>query len=42
MEFNPMVNDLINHTYVMEAWVRTLDTEVQGSLLVGEKIEVGV
>lgn len=40
MEFSPMVNNSINHTYTMEARVRTLDTAVQGGLQVGEEIEV--
>lgn len=40
MEFNPMVNNLINHTFTMEAGVRTLGTAVQGGLQAGEEIEV--
>lgn len=40
MEFKPMANNLSNHTYTMEARVRTLDTAVQGGLQVGEEIEV--
>lgn len=39
MEFNPAVNDSVNHSYVMEAWVRTLDTAVPGSLLSVERLE---
>lgn len=40
MEFNPVVNNLINCTYTMEAGVRTLGTAVQGGLQAGEEIEV--
>lgn len=40
MEFKPMANNLSNHTYTMEARVRTLDTAVRGGLQVGEEIEV--
>lgn len=39
MEFNPAVDDSVNHSSVMEAWVRPLDTTVPGNLLSLERLE---